>query len=498
MPANADIYIHCVLLNPSKQPQFRRTTMIKNDNKQVSNSELKAADEGQVESRNQQVSSDKWILRLLVLAALVCGWMCFQGALGIFGGHAFTALPFAVVVQGVILIALWQMAYRPFSQKMVLAAVWVVAALFSTGSAFFYADKNNWESVVIDSRKEANGYFGRIGGEFDKLVAAHQAIEAKVKVEESDRGCGPKCRALKNEAGAAKAKLDAAAAGHKAAQDAAAQLNGSDASKMTLQDVSAIVDQVRAASGELGKEVAQPVFPNTLNFFERVGYVYGVILGMDPGKSGERFKFALTLGLASLVEILGLLLSVIHVLNHLPADPRPFSQRLANRLGRFMNLRNLMLNGESYGKLDQTGVEEDLRKLGAPAIAPQPIVAERKANAEPSASANLEREWLGAITAQARIEKKAARDLIVELMPGSPAALTSEKGAAAFFNSTPFNEKPVLGFIGAETGVIRMDADGLRPGTKWVEWQKFLMRKLTHTGPAPKSKRPTLLRAVGT
>ena len=220
-----------------------------------------------------------------------------------------------------------------------------------------------------------------------------------------------------------------------------------------------------------------------------------MIFGVEAGKVGERFKFSLTLGLASLVEVLGFLLAILHVMNHMPIDRRPFPQRLAQFLGKIGNLKNLRTNADRYGEIDQEELEDDVEKRSKQKsiVAPPKPVAE----ADDLSGPTLEQEWVRCIAAQAKLENRKERDLVAELLPVTPEGLSSAKGVAAFFSAKPFIEKGVLAYTAVATGVARLDEQGWQPGKNWTKWQKFLMRKLTLLHRLPKSKQRGLLRAVG-
>jgi hypothetical protein len=440
--------------------------------------------------------SEKWILVMLQIAALVCGWMCFQGALQIFSGHMITAFAFAVVVQGVILLTLWQMALRPLRQRVVLLFAWLVCASFSTGAAFFYADKNNWESVVADAKSSVITYVQQIEGKFAELEQSEAAKRLAAKTEAGRGGCGRICRGHQDAADEAASKVQAAQAAKAAAQNALSELNAMDDKTASLQDVRGVFNKVRAAAGSLGEGLREPEVGQTLNFFERVGYVYSVILGLHEGKDGERFKFGLTLGLASLLEILGFILAILHMMNHAKTDDRPLGQRLAQLFGRIKNTENLFKNAEAYRKVEQDEVSRDIADKALPPAAKSRPSGREEREERAETETTLRSKWARGISAQAKIESSDERGLIESLLPGMP-AMPNGSGLTAFFDSKVFNDKSALRVTLVITGVLEMSSQGLKAGKNWTAWLEYLVTQLDRLQTLPKGRKG-LLRAIGT
>lgn len=441
--------------------------------------------------------SEKWILLMLQIAALVCGWMCFQGALQIFSGHVITALAFAVVVQGVILLTLWQMALRPLRQRMVLFLAWLVCASFSTGAAFFYADKNNWESVVADAKGSVITYVQQLEGKFAELERFEAAKRNAATTEGSPSrgGCGPKCRALQDAADEAAAQVAAAQAAKAATRDALTELNAMDDKTASLQDIRGVFNKVRAAAGSFGEGVSEPDIGATLNFFERVGYVYSVIIGLQEGKNGERFKFALTLGLASLLEILGFILAILHMMNHAKTDDRPLNQRASQMLGRLINAKNVFSNAEGYRKVEQEAVMRDIAANAVSASAKPRLGGREDSDDRAETEATLRAKWARGIAAQAKIDASDERGLIEALLPDMP-TMPNGSGLTAFFDPKVFNDKSALRVNLVLTNVLEMSSQGLKAGKNWAAWLEYLVGQLDRLQTLPKGRKG-MLRAIG-
>lgn len=152
------------------------------------------------EHQDNHKVANKWFLVLMVVAGVVSGVLSYIGADSIYNAW-YISIPFAIVVEGVIVVSLWLLPKRTVFQKALLMSIWAIAVSFSVFSAHLYAYKGTVAQRDSQSaRNQVATFVSKITGKGEALHTKYKEAIADAQAEadgrNGPRGKGPKYKRL--------------------------------------------------------------------------------------------------------------------------------------------------------------------------------------------------------------------------------------------------------------------------------------------------------------
>ena len=259
------------------------------------------------------------ILFLMIIAGAVSGILSYVGAESIYQAKHIS-IPFAIVVEGVIILTLWLLPKRLAWEKVLLMSIWAIGVTFSIFSAHLHSykgtvaqrDAQTAKMQVLDYISGIEDYGkGLLLAARDAAVAAEAELEGKYG---SERGPGPKYRE--------KLKIaDAASQKHKAFEESVREpiekAKTDLKSDNSLSDVQDIYADLASIPAEYRSELKQPNITEAAanNPLRVILSLLGAINNVITGKSVDdsQAQEIMALAVASLMEVMALLLGLARV-----------------------------------------------------------------------------------------------------------------------------------------------------------------------------------------
>lgn len=414
---------------------------------------------------------------LMGIAAAVSGYMSFMGAWKILNNFAL-ALPFAIVVQGSVFAALWLLPQRPFTQKLLLSAIWAVAASFSVGSAYLQADEGNLRDRGTAAAVQVQSY---IAEAHKRLRAERANVNSLFAIAEAEKlgrgrsgngpGEGPMYARLREEAESAEAALNALGPVETAIRQAQIDIEAlpEDADP---NDVQAILDRVTPHLISLGVAVSPVAIESP---YQRLIAAWSAL--NNTSDETTRQKVAFTILVAFLMEALTVLLAITRLVMLRPADKRTLNQKLTDLFGQAVELRNLPVHVSRKSEILKNDLSNALQaeEQAVASRKPAPARSSRRRSGKQERPTDDEKTWQLNLAAQVAIDNSNRPTVLKNLMIETAKAWGSKDGRvdARFLRSQPAIRSGV--FL---THVVEDTKEGVRRGPKWNDWMRFVSSEL--------------------
>jgi hypothetical protein len=373
---------------------------------------------------------------VLALCGVTTAVLSTRGAYALFGGSWLIASAFAIVVQFIVLVALWQFPRKPLGTQALLMSTCAVAVFLSIGSTYYATYRIGADDAVARTR--------------DRMVRALLAIEIQ-EANEAAEHSGPE--SSEPDPGSAEWRpkgLDATRQVERVSHtrttvsDSIAELTRPD---LTMEDLQRIYDQVESQASLPRQALQRPEVGSRLRgFFAEVLKGYKMGFGMSgPVPTLERVRAVNSLVAVSIMEVLSLMVAVIR----------------AAMLDA--HLRREALDGAKKQVRATQRVQVSI--------------------ADPDAEAAAEKEWEVALNAEIHSSGSESQRLVFELLPGYGAlSRLTGKGLycpTAVFDPLVFSRRPVALQGALTTGAVLCTSEGdLIPGARWEQWIRFLLARL--------------------
>jgi hypothetical protein len=399
---------------------------------------------------------------LMLIAAVVSGYLSYAGATEIFG-DPLTALGFTVVVQGVVSLSLWYLAVARTLQRMLLISAWMIAVSFSIGTAFVKADSENDDKKIANAVVELSDYEAAVRGVIHGTHREAETWREKITAEKRRGGCGPQCRKLEDEATETFAAevfyistvvpaLDNAAAARLALRDP------------ELEDVLKIYQTLKNGIGALAEDVPAPSFidKTARGVFDRIADAYDGLFGEDGHLSIE------TLGavwVACLMEILAVACALIRMSTRMRPSDRPMERRAEEGLAWFYDLKTLP------GRVKKLADRRAQRWTNehAPARPQAGQTFSKPSGGVPSVMKSDQDYWLEGLHMQAVTSKTDLAELVLLLVEAYGTVIP-----AAPIDGEVFDKHKMVRTALIRTNVISLAKGGHAVTEKWGDWISFL------------------------
>jgi hypothetical protein len=436
---------------------------------------------------------DGGTLTVLVIAACVSGVLSARGATAVFPNSGLLPYAFAVVLQLIIFISLWGLARSSPKIRALLLSAYLIAASFTTGSAFVQTYGGSDQEMVAHFKDVVSAAFGGVYRNAEQVRVAAKEAGARV-TEESNRGLysdgrsgfGPKARELaqkKLEANSRATEVESVEKTLVAAQQALHNPS------LNVEAVRTIYNDTIAQVGSFAEGVPRVDFSGDhRSALTIVVNAYFTVLGKNPGVSqSERMRTIGSIVTASLMELLSLLVSLIRAEMHRP-DKEPKSSEGGGFATRWVERFMSILGIPEYLKQRRMAARQN-----ASDAALSRNLVDRELNARKSAPANHDAIFdtvleAHMVTKKIRSKRKAAD----ELLPGYRGRWADQK-SFPFYNSTTlfdarvYANAPVIVQGLLVWGAIKIHPDGtLTPDIQWETWVRYLINVMAGKSPPPR------------
>ncbi|MEM6483934.1 MAG: hypothetical protein AAF662_02955 [Pseudomonadota bacterium] len=454
---------------------------------------MKAVDVSNVDtngSTTERTEAKHFVIgAFMILAGLVSGFLSYKGANAIFESHMLS-IPFAVVVQGAIFVALWHMPKQSVVVKLLLAIVWAIAASFSIGSAYLETTAKAYTSTeILAARNDLLEFVAGVSavGASLKDEIAIQEDNAAAEIDDQrvkDNRQGPKYREFKNAAAKAQLEYEAyersAGAAIQRIQDDLADPEKSD----DLNDLRIIWERHQAGvSSKYRTGVATPVFvTKETSPTSRLAALWALIMS-EATSEAKQFEISLALLWASLMEALALLLAIVRLVTGLERDPRSLGERLVDSIASIKQLKHVLQLASEQNEITLRNHRVRLEERRREVEARESLLPSSKRSKRSNAGTKPKRSqspsvsmWRDAICWEASHSKIDEEALIRKALVVD--GKLDQKGEESF-DEKQFAGLGIIRTALIETKVIVREKRGYRRGQNWSEWIRFLLNEAT-------------------
>ena len=285
------------------------------------------------------------ILFLMIIAGVVSGALSYYGAESIYN-NKLISIPFAIVVEGVIVLTLWLLPKRLAWEKVLLMSIWAIGVTFSILSAHLESHKGTVKKNDLQiAKNDVFSYISGINDHGKDLMEKAQKAHGDARAEENGKfgstpGSGPEHKRLLRIADAADQKYEAFKKSvEKPIQKATTNLDSAkslgEVQKIFFHLMGDIPDEYR--SKLKSPNIAEVSADNPLRV---ILSLLGAISDVTTGKSvdNSQAQEIMALAVASLMEVMALLLGLARVVLLRPIKSGTLHKKLHSMIAWVLRL----------------------------------------------------------------------------------------------------------------------------------------------------------------